>query len=212
MALAVTTLVHIEEWPIYRKGFASLLQDAAEFSLVGVGGNLHDAIALTQTHRPNLIVLDINIPGNGIEAAKIIARQYPASRLVFLTASERPEHILAAFDCGALSYIRKNSEPQEILDGLRSAKLGQRFVSPALSSKTAKLKETSGDWIEQQFTAREADIVRLLTEGQTNREIAQRLAISEKTVKHRVTDIMQKLQVRNRVEATRAILKQLSGT
>lgn len=206
----VTTLVHVEEWPIYRKGFASLLGDTTEFSLVGAGASLHDAVALAHNHRPDLIVLDINIPGNGIEAAKLVYRQNPGIRIVFLTASVRPDHILAAFDSGAIAYICKNSEPHEILHGLRAARLGRKYVSPVLSSAAVELEESSGDWIEQKFTAREADIVRLLTDGHTNREIAQRLAISEKTVKHRVTDIMQKLQVRNRVEATRAILKQLS--
>lgn len=205
----VTTVVHIEEWPIYRQGFASLVQETAEFSLVGSGSTLHDAIALAQNHKPHIVVLDINIAGNGLEAAKMISRQYPEVRIMFLTASERPDHILAAFNNGGLAYLRKNSDPLEILAGLRAVRQGKKYVSPALSARTISL-DGRGDWIEQKFTAREADIVRLLTDGHTNREIAERLAISEKTVKHRVTDIMQKLQVRNRVEVTRAILRQLS--
>jgi two-component system, NarL family, nitrate/nitrite response regulator NarL len=211
----LTTLAIIDDHPLYRAGLVSVFDGSSEFKVVAKGENLHDAIAIAHTHRPAMMILDINIPGHGLEAAKLIGRSYPEVKIVILSVSDRPEHVISALECGSKGYLQKGATEDDLLDCLRAVRSGKRFIWPELAAKVLSLQgglpeETVAQVASQgpRFTDREQDVAKLLKDGHTNREIADSLEISEKTVKHHMSVIMQKLQVRNRVEATLLILKQ----
>jgi two-component system, NarL family, nitrate/nitrite response regulator NarL len=205
-------LIVIDSAPLVREGFRSLLAESAEFLVAATGGNLHDAIALTQTYSPEVVVMDINIPGNGLEAAKLLARSYPKVRIVILTFSERPEHVKLALQIGVIGYVLKGSTVEELYSCLRAIRGGKRYISPELAGavlgSSMGLQDAAGPLLsldQAVFTARENEVVSLLGMGKTNKEIALQLELSEKTVKHHMSTIMEKLQVRNRVEAALAV-------
>jgi DNA-binding NarL/FixJ family response regulator len=211
----VTHIVVIDDHPIYRVGLVVALHESGEFDVVGQGETLHDAIALSQSKKPDVLILDINIPGNGLEALKHIAVRQPDIIIVMLTVSDRSDQVLAALDFGAKGYLQKGATSEDLLDCLRTVISGKRYIWPDLAAKVLQLKNGAAEPVSSAdparlrptFTERELDVIRLLKAGKTNREIADQLTISEKTVKHHMSVIMQKLQVRNRVEATLAILK-----
>jgi two-component system, NarL family, nitrate/nitrite response regulator NarL len=209
-----TTLAIIDDHPLYRAGLVSVFDGSSEFKVVAQGETLHDAIAISQTNRPEMMILDINIPGHGLEAARLIGRSYPDVKIVILSVSDRPEHVVTALECGSKGYLQKGATEEDLLDCMRAVRNGKRFIWPELAAKVLSLKGglpeeniTQVVQREMNFTGREMDVAKLLKDGHTNREIASSLQISEKTVKHHMSVIMQKLQVRNRVEATLAILK-----
>jgi two-component system, NarL family, nitrate/nitrite response regulator NarL len=208
------TVVHIDGRSLLLEGLAAAFSQMQEFRLLGRGGNLHEAVALVQRHKPDILLLDFDIPGNGIEAAKICARTSPVTRIVFLAASDHPQRILAAFNAGAMGYIKDTAAATDIAEVLRTIKTGRRAIWPKNAGNLLDVLNGSSESgvspMRPVFTERELDVVRMLKDGFTNREIADALGISEKTVKHYVGVIMQKLSVRNRVEATRAILSRFS--
>ncbi len=210
-----TSLAIIDDHPLYRAGLVSVFEGSSEFNVVAKGANLHDAVAIAQTQEPALMIIDINIPGHGLEAARLINKSFPNVKIIVLSMSDRPEHVSAAFQCGARGFLQKGASEANLLECLRVVRGGQRYVWPELAARVLATKSGPPDENEQppagrraRFTDRELDVVTLLKDGHTNREIADKLQISEKTVKHHMSIIMQKLQVRNRVEATLAIIKQ----
>jgi DNA-binding NarL/FixJ family response regulator len=198
----------IDDHPILREGIRATVGESVEFEVVGAGESLHDAVAIAQNHLPDVMLMDINIPGNGFEAMKLIHKTYSQIKIVFFTASERLDHVKLALDQGAMGYILKGSTSEELYRCLRSVRTGRRYITPELAARVLggvedPSPENAGRPVR--FTGREKDVVSLLAAGRTNREIADRLELSEKTVKHHMSVIMDKLGVRNRVEAALAI-------
>jgi two-component system, NarL family, nitrate/nitrite response regulator NarL len=212
----IATIAIVDDHPLYRAGLTAVFKSMAEFEVIAQGANLHHAIAIAQTHKPNLMILDINIPGQGLEATRVISQSFPATKIVIMSASDKIEYVKAAMECGARGYLQKGATAEDVFDCLRAVRKGERFIWPELAAKILTAREALPELVERpavplkpRFTDRELDVANLLRDGKTNREIADQLAISEKTVKHHMSVIMQKLQVRNRVEATLAILKHL---
>lgn len=203
----LTKVVTIDDHPLIRSGIRSALEGSTEFKLVAEGENLHDAIAIAQTHSPDIMLLDINIPGNGFEAAKLLGRSHPSVKLVIFTVSERSDHLVFALEHKVIGYVLKGANEEELFRCLRSVKNGKRYISPELAGKVmsgdksadASMEISGGD--ASLFTGRENDVAELLALGKTNKEIGDNLKITEKTVKHHMSVIMEKLNVRNRVEA-----------
>lgn len=182
------------------------LERAGHFEVVAQGGSAEDALRIAKEHRPDLILLDINMPGNGIEAARQISATQPNVKCVILTASESEEHVAAALEAGARGYIVKGIGIADLVRTIRAVHCGESYVSPGLAARLLtqmQKKRANGKTEDAQpdLTLREEEILGHVSNGLTNKEIANRLNISEKTVKHYMTNIMQKLQVRNRVEA-----------
>ncbi len=207
-------LAIVDDHPLYRAGLTAVFKGSTEFEVVAGGANLHHAIAIAQTHKPDLMILDINIPGQGLEATRLITQSFPAIKIIVMSVSDSPEHVKAAMESGARGYLQKGASAEDVFDCLRAVAKGERFIWPELAAKILAAREALPELVERpavplkpRFTERELDVVNFLRDGKTNREIAEKLAISEKTVKHHMSVIMQKLQVRNRVEATLAILK-----
>lgn len=208
-------VVVVDDHPLFREGVANIIGSQPDLEVVGQGSNADNALQLARDLLPDVILLDIDMPGNGIEAARRIAEVFPVIRIIILTVSETEEHLLAAMKAGARAYVLKGVAGRELLRILRLVLEGESYVPPALAAsllaemgKPAARDQPSVEGLEQ-LTQRETEILELLATGLSNKEIGERLFLTEKTIKHYVTNILQKLQVRNRVEA--ALLAQKSG-
>jgi two-component system, NarL family, nitrate/nitrite response regulator NarL len=205
----------VDDHPILREGIRATIGESAEFEVVGAGESIHDAIAIAQNQQPDVFLLDINIPGNGFEAMKLINRAYPHIKVIFFTASERLDHVKLALDQGAMGYLLKGSSSEELYRCLRSVRSGKRYITPELAASVLggdMNLAPVGPVTAIRFTEREREVVAMLATGHTNKEIADSLELSEKTVKHHMSVIMEKLGVRNRVEAALAISRMPENT
>ncbi len=196
----------VDDHPLYREGVISVLQHAGGFDIVGQGGNGPEAINIADSRGPDMMLVDITMPGGGIEAVRSISQNRPLVKVIMLTASERQDDVAAALEAGARGYILKGIGGGDLVNVLRSIHRGESYVSPGLAARLLtqlrrRPTEAEADDELADLTVREEEILGHVSAGLTNKEIAIRLGISEKTVKHYMTNIMQKLQVRNRVEA-----------
>jgi DNA-binding NarL/FixJ family response regulator len=197
----------IDDHPLFRDGVVRTLETDPDMEIVGQGASAQEAIHLSQALLPDILLLDISIPGGGIQAAQAVACDCPVTRIIMLTASEDEDDLLAALKAGARAYILKGVSARELLSALRSVMTGECYVTPALAASL--LSEMSGassnarqpaDPLDM-LTERERQILEQVAEGHSNKEIGLLLYLSEKTVKHYMTNVLQKLHVRNRVEA-----------
>jgi DNA-binding NarL/FixJ family response regulator len=201
-----TQIVVVDDHPLLRQGVAHTLGAEPDFEVVGQGATADDAIRLACELLPEVILLDIDMPGGGLEAARTIAAACPVTKVVMLTVSEREDDVAEAFRAGARGYILKGVSARELVSILRAVAAGEGYVTPTLAAGLlADLTETrpgAGPTNPlDALTQREREILERVAAGSSNKEVAQELYLSEKTVKHYMTTILQKLQVRNRVEA-----------
>ena len=206
-------LVIVDDHALFRDGLATILDAESDIEVVGQGEKAEDAIKLARDLLPDILLLDLDMPGGGLEAAHQIAEQFPVIKIVILTASEFEDHLIESLKTGARGYILKGVAARELLRILRAIHAGESYVPPALAASLlmemddaeATSKKSSSPLDE--LTDRERQILEKLAQGLSNKEIGEELYISEKTVKHYMTNILQKLQVRNRVEAALLALK-----
>jgi DNA-binding NarL/FixJ family response regulator len=193
----------VDDHPLFRQGVVSSLGLEPGLTVVGEANSGEDALELARELLPDIILLDISMPGwNGLVTAEKISTACPASAIVILTVSEDKDKLLAAFKAGARGYVLKGVSAQELARVVRAAAAGDVYVSPSLAAEMlVSLTHDHAPDSLQDLTARERQILQLIGTGLTNREIGTRLFLSEKTIKHYVTNILQKLQVRSRVEA-----------
>ena len=199
-------IVVIDDHPLLREGVSSTLQAVNEFEVVGEGENYADALRLVHEAMPDIILLDISMPGGGVEAARDVHDALPAIKIIMLTASEDEKDVMSALQAGANAYILKGIGGRDLADIVNKVSSGESFITPGLAtnlllnSYQQKPTEKQTSLIDQ-LNHRERGILMALERGLTNKQIADELSLSEKTIKHYMTNILQKLQVRNRVEA-----------
>lgn len=196
----------IDDHPLFRDGVRQTLSLAGDIKVVAEGTCADDAIHIAQSMSPDVMLLDINMPGSGIAATTSITEAHPDIKIALLTVSENEGDVAAAMASGARGYILKGISGAELVQIIRAIHGGQSYVAPALAAvMLRKLRQVEPQPLDaaagEQLTAREDQILCQVAQGLTNKEIARNLSISEKTVKHYMTLIMQKMQVRNRVEA-----------
>ena len=197
-------IVIVDDHPMVRLGVVRTLEKQSDFLIVGEGETGADAVRLAQEHLPDVILLDISMPDGGIEAAQQIATSCPAVKIVFLTVSEDEGTILRALEVGARGYILKGVSGPDFVKTLRNVAEGDAVVLPSLASRilsVGKTKPQTGRDLLSQLTAREMEILQQLAQGKTNRDIGDTLGLTERTVKHYMHNILQKLHVRSRVAA-----------
>lgn len=199
-------VVVADDHPLFRDGVVRSLSESEGFSVLGTGGSAADAVALVEHHMPDLALLDISMPGGGLAAAQEIGRRFPAVGVVMLTVSEADDDVLAALKAGARGYVLKGVGADELVRVLQAVASGASYVSPSLAARVLSAMQApppSGAPRDPlaDLSKREEEILRLVSQGMSNKEVARQLDLQEKTVKHYMTNILQKLQVRNRVEA-----------
>jgi DNA-binding NarL/FixJ family response regulator len=194
-------LVVADDHPLFRAGVVASLQAAPQLEVVAQAGSAAEALAMAREHLPEVVLLDIAMPGGGLGAARDIAAACPATKIVMLTVSEDEDDLLAAMKAGASGYVLKGAGATELIGVVEAVHAGQVYVAPALA--WGLLREMSKPRTSpfDELSVREREVLELLASGLGNQEIGDRLGLAEKTVKHYMTNILGKLQVRSRVEA-----------
>lgn len=193
----------VDDHPLFRKGVVHALGAQAGLAVVGEAASGEEALQLARELLPDIVLLDVSMPGwDGLVTAERIATACPATAIVMLTVSDDQDRLLAAFKAGARAYVLKGVGVHELAQVVRAVAAGDVYVSPSLASEMLfSLTRGRAPDPLQELTPREREILSLIGTGLTNREIGVQLSLSEKTIKHYVTNILQKLQVRSRVEA-----------
>lgn len=195
-------IVVADDHPLFLDGLVAALSAADDIDVVGQAGDASGAVRLVREHRPRVALLDVTMPGGGLEAAREIVSASSDTRIVILTASEDEDTILAAMKAGASGYTLKGMPSRDLLAVIRAVAAGETYVAPALAWRL--LQELTKPRPEQAIdglSTRERDVLELVAGGLSNAEIGARLGLSEKTVKHYMTGVLGKLQVGSRVEA-----------
>lgn len=212
-----TSILVADDHPIFRDGLVKSLEEDGTFSVVGVASSASEAVELAASLMPDIALLDLSMPGGGLSAIAQIASQNLAKHVAMLTVSEDGEDVSEALRLGAKAYILKGVSARELRGILSDVAKGETHVAPSLAAKmlTFMTKEQKPTSPLDDLTKREEDILRLVATGQSNKEVATALGLQEKTVKHYMTAILEKLHARNRVEAAliaqKAFERQASG-
>jgi DNA-binding NarL/FixJ family response regulator len=198
----------VDDHPVVRRGVSETFAEDAEFEVIGEGASAEDAIRIAREKRPDLMVLDMTMPGGGVEAVTEIRKLRPDMAILILTIREDLATGRAALKAGARGYISKGVDGGDLIATARKVLTGEHYVSPELAARLLMENEGTPPALQPDhlqlnaaLTAREQQILDLLGEGLSNQEIAHRLALSENTVKHYMTPLLHKLGVRNRTEA-----------
>ncbi|KQV70258.1 response regulator transcription factor [Rhizobium sp. Root1220] len=205
MAISVA---FVDDHPILLEGLVSLYSNKPDLSIVGKGDNAVDALKLVEELAPNVIVVDLSMPGDAIAAIEIILQRYQRTRIIVFTASSSIELAIQVLSLGVSGYVLKGSTASDLHEAIRTVHAGNTFITPGFATKVIMSMKTEAlrrkAQVNLRLSAREEQIVDHLMRGNTNREIASCLDISEKTVKHYMTVLMQKLDARNRLEVVLA--------
>jgi len=194
----------VDDHPMFREGVASCLGDIGGFDLVGEGNCRDDAVLLAERLEPDVMLLDISMPGGGLDAVSTIMARRPAQKIVMLTVSESNTDVATALQTGAKGYVLKGVGARTLADVLKLVHAGEMYLSPVLSARmvAGMVQRDSGRKPRiDDLTEREQEVLRLVAAGLSNKRIGRELDLHEKTVKHHMTRIFAKLKVSNRTEA-----------
>ncbi|RVI65636.1 LuxR C-terminal-related transcriptional regulator [Sinorhizobium meliloti] len=195
----------IDDHPLFREGVTRSLSEIDGFEIVAEGGSRDEAVAIAQSLNPDVMLLDISMPGGGLNAVPAILSVAPSQKIVMLTVSEANDDVAAALKEGAKGYILKGIGARALAEVIRTVASGESYVAPTLSAKllTGQLANSAPakSNLVAELTRREQEVLHLVASGMSNKQIARKLDLHEKTVKHHMTQIMAKLDVANRTEA-----------
>jgi two-component system nitrate/nitrite response regulator NarL len=198
----------IDDHILFREGLISLFRSTPDFQIVGEAGSVYEGIENARSLRPDIILMDFSLPdGTGLDATKAILKETPDCKIVFLTVHETDDKLFAAIRAGAKGYLPKNVAGQNLLASLRALERDELAFSRKMTSRIIEefsqtdLKSAVSEEILVKLTTRELEVLGELSTGASNLEIAQRLFLSENTVKHHVQSILDKLGVENRRQA-----------
>jgi NarL family two-component system response regulator LiaR len=205
-----------DDHALVRQGIRELLGSQPEFEVVGEAATGAEAVEVALQTRPDVVLLDVHMPdGDGLWATSEITRELPSTRVLILTVSTEDEHLKESLRRGAAGYLLKASSAEQLYQAIREVARGETTVPGNMAGRIlASLghqEEARGAGREAGLSSREQEVLRLLSQGSTNREIAEALEISENTVKAHLKSILRKLGVSNRVEAAGWALRHLEG-
>lgn len=199
----------VDDHPVVRRGIRETLSEDGAFEICAEGGSAQEAIQIASKHAPDLMLLDVSMPGGGIEAVRVITRESPSCKVVMLTIHEDQATVRAAMQAGACGYVAKGVDGEQLIETLQKVQTGTKYIDPALAAQLLSAPEASSKSASPAasavdrllFNERELQILALLSRGLNNEEIADELALRENTIKHYMTPLFKKLGVRNRTEA-----------
>ena len=189
-------VLSIDDHPLVREGIAALINNQSDMQLAAQGSTGKEAIRLFREHRPDLVLLDVRLPDmNGIDAMITIRSEFPEARIIVLTSAEGDVEMQRALEGGAAGYIVKSMPPQVLLEAIRKVHSGKKAIPVEVAARLADHYSDEG------LTTREIEILQQIAEGNRNRDIAEKLFISEGTVKVHIQHIMAKLGANDRTQA-----------
>jgi len=200
------SILVVDDHVLFREGLVSLFNSAPDFQVVDQAGSVRDGIEKAFHFKPDIILMDFSLPdGTGLDATRIILNELPTCKIIFLTVYETNENLLEAIRLGAKGYLLKNVSGSSLLASLRALSDGEIAMSRKMMSRIVELSRSGSPLPAQdlldKLSSREVDILLELQDGASNMQIAQKLILSENTIKHHVHSILEKLEVENRRQA-----------
>jgi RNA polymerase sigma factor (sigma-70 family) len=200
----------VDDHSLFLQGLRRALSQAPDIVVLGDGANADDACRIAMENEPDVLLLDLNIPGTGIAAARTITAQAPHVKIIVVTGSSEDDDVTEALSVGAKGYLLKGAGAAEVLDAIRAVHTGRPYVTQELASRLivqtiGKQANSATRDVSSKLNDRERQIIRHATEGLTNKEIAQRLGLPVRTVRNYMSSILRKCGVRNRLEAVLAL-------
>jgi len=195
-------ILTVDDHPILRQGISALLEDESDMALVAEAANGHEAIQQFRTHRPDVTLMDLQMPEmNGLDAMIAIRGEFPDARIIVLTTYAGDVQAMRALQAGARAYLLKNSLHKELLDTIRAVHAGRKTISPEVSFQLAE------HVAEEALSPAEVRVLSLIAEGNSNKEIAASLSVTEDAVKGQVRNILAKLGANDRTQAVTIAVK-----
>ena len=216
----------VEDHPMYRKGIRRLLEETGRFAVVAEAGNGHDAIHLSDVHNPDVILMDVQLPGvTGLKIARVLRKQQPNAKIVFLSMHMDDGRLFDAIRAGASAFLTKDIDGELLIDSLRRVLMGENLINALILSRpqlawkvlsefrqlatdqAGEKAEKGGERERQQalaalpLSSREIEVLDCVAHGFSNKEIADELFVTEQTVKNHMTSVLKKLDVNDRVQA-----------
>jgi len=199
----------VDDHRVVREGLCAILKNKENLDVVGEAQDGQEAVEHARTLDPDVVLMDVSMPRmGGVEATRIIKREFPHIGIIALTMYEEQQYIFDLVRAGATGYLLKDSDSAQIVKAIQSIYRGESLIHPSVASKIlaefsllAQKKGKKASWVEHDLTEREITVLRLVADGKTNKEIANALDLSEKTVKNHVRNIFHKLQVYDRTQA-----------
>lgn len=206
------TIVLADDHHVVRQGLRSLLQAEPDCSIVGEAGDGLEAAQLVERLQPDVLVLDLMMPGlNGLEVTRQVSQRSPRTHVVILSMHPNEAYVVEALRAGASAYVLKESTSAELVRAVRQAVAGRRYLSPPLSERAIEIymqkAEPAALDLYETLTAREREVLHLVAEGHTNAEIADRLFISRRTAETHRANLMRKLGLRSQTDLIRYALQ-----
>jgi DNA-binding NarL/FixJ family response regulator len=199
----------VDDQPLFREGLRTLLSVHSDFEVVGEAGNGEEAIRLARSLLPSVVLMDLQMPVlDGVAATRRLQEEQPNSRVIVLTTFDDDEMVFDGLRAGAVGYLLKDAPSEKLAEAVRVAARGETFLQPSVAAKVvaefARLSRKTvgtGNSVIEPLSEREIEILRLIAKGASNREIAGALFLAEGTVKNHVSNILGKLEVRDRTQA-----------
>ena len=208
-----TTVGIVDDHALFREGLAAVLTRSLQHTVVFEGETADDAVDMVMTHLPDLVILDLGLPGNTIDALRKIKERVPGTFCVILTSCDDPLKAMAAMSLGAEGYILKGIKAPDLLQALGGILQRRTYVSPEFAMRLVSAANAQSRRASQtsDLSHREEQVIREVQNGLTNREVAAQLKLSEQTVKFYMSSAMQKLGAKNRVGAVREYQRRMSS-
>ncbi|MBB5150508.1 MULTISPECIES: response regulator [Ureibacillus] len=217
----MTRIIIIDDHQLFREGVKRILEFEESFEVVAEGDDGSDIISLYRDYLPDVVLMDINMPGkNGVDATKELIQEFPDAKVIMLSIHDDESYVTHALKSGALGYMLKEMDADEIVEAIKVVANGGSYLHPKVTKNlVAEFRrlsehENKGNFHQTEIrrpfhllTKRECEVLQLLTDGQSNRAIGETLFISEKTVKNHVSSILQKMNVNDRTQAVVTAIK-----
>jgi two-component system nitrate/nitrite response regulator NarL len=194
------TIAAVDDHPLFLQGLRRALRLAPDLKFVAEGHSAEEARRIAVEDRPDVLLLDIGIPGGGLEAARAIAASAPGVRIIIITGSDDDEHVAKALSSGVKGYLLKGAGASEVIEAVRAVRAGQPHITPAIASRLL-MQKFRADGHRAKLNSREQQIMNYAAQGLSNKDIADKLSLKVGSVKNQMSRILQKLQARNRLAA-----------
>lgn len=195
-------LLLVEDQTLMRQGLKTILDLEPGFRVVGEAADGERGVQLALELRPDVVLMDVQMPKlNGVQATAELVRQWPEARVVILTTFDRDDYVYQGVRAGALGYLLKDTPATQLIETIRRVHAGEPFIQPEIASRALREMMRPAEQTIEPLSEREREVLVLLAQGASNREIAEKLVITEGTVKNHVSNILGKLQAENRTQA-----------